>query len=220
MLATHGATYRDAHGELATVLTNDGVLLRLTLAGVELSGGDFDALEVVGAPDPAALARFTFLDGSLCAFALAFELPIAVVAHGLDVPATLAVQVEIGPPQASLSGTHRSLAFERVRLVLAVVDQRYAASADGSFEYALEELRRGVPPGWYLKVCYGCALSDYSPGGSGLFGTLMCFREHKAAYRRVTSKAALFRIGWGPSVQETHVCPEYEPRLPGTGYRG
>ena len=58
--------------------------------------------------------------------------------------------------------------------------------------------------------------------GHGLFGGLICFRGIKAEYRAVNSKAALFEIldRFTEQVQETHVCPEFERRTPGAGYRG
>ena len=50
----------------------------------------------------------------------------------------------------------------------------------------------------------------------------MCFRDAKPAYRAVTSKVQLFAIhdAFTEQVQETHVCPEWERRASGAGYRG
>jgi hypothetical protein len=51
---------------------------------------------------------------------------------------------------------------------------------------------------------------------------MLCFRGCKAEYRQVKSKGDLFRImdKLTGQVQETWLCPEYEHRAPGTGYRG
>jgi hypothetical protein len=71
-------------------------------------------------------------------------------------------------------------------------------------------------------MCFGCGLSDYSPLGHPLFGGLSCFRDNEIGYRSVRTKADLFRI-WETRtelVQETHLCPRFERRKPGTGYRG
>ena len=84
------------------------------------------------------------------------------------------------------------------------------------------DLQRQMPANTYLKACITCAFSDYSPDGSGSFGTLACFRGNKTGYRTVTGKKELFGI-WHTMtevVQETYPCPEFERRLPGTGYRG
>ncbi|MBA2544438.1 MAG: hypothetical protein H0V17_32650, partial [Deltaproteobacteria bacterium] len=84
------------------------------------------------------------------------------------------------------------------------------------------DLQQKLPEGGYLRACIGCGLSDYSPIGNGLFGGLACFRETKTAYRAVSTKTGLFAI-WDSLtefVQETYVCPEFERRRPGAGYRG
>jgi hypothetical protein len=54
-----------------------------------------------------------------------------------------------------------------------------------------------------------------------MFGGLTCFRDNKTGYRAVNSKSAMFQA-WGTMteyVQETYLCPEFEKRTPGTGYR-
>jgi hypothetical protein len=73
-----------------------------------------------------------------------------------------------------------------------------------------------------MKCCFNCAFSDYSPAGSGIFGDMLCFRDNKEEYFKVKDKWDLFRI-WETMtehVQETYLCPEFEKRIPGTGYRG
>lgn len=97
-----------------------------------------------------------------------------------------------------------------------------SAGTSGWFEDELLDIQRKLPAEVYLRACIGCGLSDYSPYGHGLFGNLACFRATKAAYRSVTNKHGLFAI-WSSAtgyVQETYLCPEFERRRPGTGYRG
>ena len=92
----------------------------------------------------------------------------------------------------------------------------------GWFEDEMLDVQNQLLPGAHLRACITCAYSDYGPVGHGLFGGLACFRDHKAEYRAVRSKADLFRI-WGTMtgfVQETYLCPQFERRQPGTGYRG
>jgi hypothetical protein len=98
----------------------------------------------------------------------------------------------------------------------------FSAKDRDDFEQALLDIARKLPEGMYMKTCFFCSFSDYSPAGSGLFGTLACFRDNKQAYLAVQSKHALFEI-WDTltgSVQETYHCDEFERRKPGTGYRG
>ncbi len=55
-----------------------------------------------------------------------------------------------------------------------------------------------------------------------MFGCMACFRDNKENYLQVSSKADIFRI-WDTLteyVQETYLCPEFQRRRPGTGYRG
>jgi hypothetical protein len=73
-----------------------------------------------------------------------------------------------------------------------------------------------------MRACFSCAFSDYSPAGHGLFGGLACFRGAKEEYAGVQDKRGIFEL-WSRRteyVQETHVCEEHRPRVPGTGYRG
>ena len=92
----------------------------------------------------------------------------------------------------------------------------------GTFEEGLLELQRQFPAETHFKNCFGCAFSDYSVYGNGLFGSLLCFRNHKEAYRKVSSKHEYLLImnEACETVQETHLCDEYETRPPHTGYRG
>lgn len=71
-------------------------------------------------------------------------------------------------------------------------------------------------------MCITCAYSDYSPYGHGLWGGMACFRNTKAEYLATKTKSDVFRI-WDSlteQVQETYHCPQWQPRIPGTGYRG
>ena len=92
----------------------------------------------------------------------------------------------------------------------------------GWFEGEMLDLQRQLPSDCFLKACINCAFSDYSPYGHSLFGWLACFRNNKIGYRDVSCKDVLFDV-WDTMtefVPETHLCPEFEKRMPGTGYRG
>ena len=73
-----------------------------------------------------------------------------------------------------------------------------------------------------MKACINCSFSDYSPGGHDGFGTLLCFRDNKDAYLAVKGKRDLFQLmhKMTECVQETYLCPEFQRRVPGAGYRG
>ena len=81
----------------------------------------------------------------------------------------------------------------------------------GFFEDALADIQRQMPRDIVLKACISCAYSDYHPAGSGLSGSLACFRDNKAAYLQVSGKRELFQV-WDTRtefVRETHLCPHY-----------
>ena len=89
------------------------------------------------------------------------------------------------------------------------------------------EIQAKLPDGVFMKACINCAFSDYSPYGHGLFGNMICFRANKAGYLALPSgedfeKDAYFAVLETVSemVQETHLCPEFQRRAPGMGYRG
>ena len=84
------------------------------------------------------------------------------------------------------------------------------------------DIQQQLPAGTYMKACINCAYSDYSPFGRYMTG-MMCFRHNKAAYLAVRDKWDLFRLTdevQPEYIQEFHLCPEFEGRRPGTGYRG
>ncbi|WP_256726952.1 DUF6304 family protein [Streptomyces acidiscabies] len=101
----------------------------------------------------------------------------------------------------------------------------HASEGLHDIESALHDIQRHLPSGTRLKACVACAWSDYSPAGSGLMGSLACFRDAKDAYRRVSGKHGpdgIFAC-WDlltEFVQETWVCGEFEQRVGDPGYRG
>jgi hypothetical protein len=211
--------YRDSVAEEAIALHNDGKTLRLRVRGIDFAGSDFDTLEPVRAPREATGAGFT-LDpsGTLCAFELSFSMPMPLVTPpSWDIWA-LQVRFALG----ALLPNGR-IASEVVELALEFQGQTFRSmGTSGWFEDELVDLQRRLPPGVYMLACINCAFSDYSPAGHGCFGGLACFRGAKEAYKKVNTKADLFQV-WDRMtefVQETYVCPEFERRRPGAGYRG
>ncbi|HJZ54297.1 MAG TPA: DUF6304 family protein [Gemmataceae bacterium] len=111
---------------------------------------------------------------------------------------------------------------------VAVNGQTYSSNGkSGWFEDEMLDVQRKLLPGTFMKACINCAFSDYSPYGHGLFGNMICFRANKAGYLALPSgedfsKDAYFDVlrTVSETVQETHLCPEFERRKPGIGYRG
>ena len=209
--------YSDARGTEASNLRNDGARLSVRLRAVTFCGPDFDSLEADSDSAPEALTNFEFQLGALCNCTIECKIPIPIVSGGKTTLCGLEMRLELGAPVAN-GGLDRGV------LTLSIhVEGRVFRSAGNSgwFEDELESLQSLLPSGAYLKACISCAHSDYSPYGQGLFGGMACFRNLKEEYSHVKDKFDLFKIlDMAEVVQETYLCPEFEKRLPNTGYRG
>ena len=210
-------TYSDAEGSEATTIANDSETLRLSMRGVEFVGRDFDSLEPTGAA-PEKLRRFTLNQGCLCSCRIGCRIPIPVHERGKLLEGSLSVELVLGDPAAN-GGLDR----EQLRIVLEYDGQQLAGSGtSGWFEDELLGIQAQLPEGVFIKACINCLYSDYNPSGHGLFGCMMCFRNLKAEYLKVTTKQEFWSVHGRQDrfVQETYLCPEFERRIPGTGYRG
>lgn len=218
MTATYPARYRDRSGEEWTTICNDGKRLTMVVRGVRFEGTDFDGFEPADAPAPEQLSSFAFLRGSLWYCAIEADMPLPVATPTGTADGLLTFELELGEALPT-----NQMDREQLTLSLAVGGQTYRSrGTSGWFEDELLDLQKQLPAGWFLRACITCAFSDYSPYGHGLFGNLACFRGNKDGYRRVSGKDDLFAV-WATMtgfVQETHLCPEFERREPGTGYRG
>jgi hypothetical protein len=213
--------YRDSAAEEVIALRNDGKTLSVRVRGIDFEGPDFDALQPMGDIREAAGAGFTLdSSGTLCSFELSFVMPMTVVTPLSREMGALRVRFALGAPLPIPNGRIDS---EVVELALEFQGQTFRSmGTSGWFEDELVDLQRRLPSGVYMLACINCAFSDYSPVGHGCFGGLACFRGAKEAYKKVNTKADLFQI-WDrltEFVQETYVCPEFERRSPGAGYRG
>ena len=215
--AIYPARYTDRHGEEQTTIANDGEGLTLVVRGVRFRGNDFDRFEPQDVPDPAALP-FRFLRGCLGFCTIEADIPLPIVTPAGIVDGLLTFELTLGEPLPT-----NQMDLERLKLILVVNGQSYSSRGQsGWFEGEMLDLQSKLPSGTFMKACLNCAFSDYSPYGHGLFGCLACFRGNKTGYRAVTGKDDLFEV-WDTMteyVQETHLCPEFERREPGTGYRG
>ena len=216
MFGIYSTKYRDRFGEETTTIYNDGKLLRMTLRGVEFQASMLDDWEPT--TEIAKSAPFCWQHGELCSYILDCEILVPIVESDRISSGTLRVHLELGDPRAD-GGIDR----EDLQLELIFAEQSFKASGKrGWFEDELSEIQTLLPDGTYLKSCFNCAFSDYNPAGFGIFGCMTCFRNTKQEYRSLTGKAAYFDLQdrMAEFVQETYLCPEFEKRVPNTGYRG
>lgn len=223
MTANYPARYRDRSGEELTAISNDGKTLTMAVRGVRFSGRDFDSFEPEDLSDPMRLSSFSFLLGCLCSCLIEADIPIPVVTPDGEASGLLTFELELGGPLPT-----GQMDRERLKLRLEADGGTYHSDGKtGWFEDEMLDLQRKLPPGTFMKACINCAFSDYSPCGHGLFGNMICFRANKAGYLALPSgedfeKDAYFDVMDTVSemVPEIHLCPEFERRAPGTGYRG
>jgi len=222
-MTTYPARYKDKFGEESTRILNDGDSLTMMVRGVRFNGNDFDGFEPQDVTGPAQLSSFTFLHGSLCFCVIEADIPMPVVTHSGIVDSLLTFELTLGEPQPT-----GQMSQERLKLWLKVNDQRYSSEGKtGWFEGEMLKLQSKLPIDTFMKTCINCAFSDYSPYGHGLFGNMICFRANKLGYLALSSVEDFDKDDYfdvmdtvSEMVQETHLCPEFERRDPGTGYRG
>jgi hypothetical protein len=212
-MQTFNGSFSDSNGTESIIFRNDGRTLRTRIRGCDFEGPNFDSLQPLSdAPG------FTFAHGALCGCTMVADLPILLSApEGIRHVIVLA-KMTFGQPdvRGSLDSQTLLLSMEQSEFNL------QSAGQSPHFEDELLSLNARLPAGFSLRACITCGLSDYSPAGSDLFGSLACFRGVKDKYRLVDSKTAIFAL-WPQiteHVQETHQCPEFEPRPKGRGYRG
>ena len=114
-----------------------------------------------------------------------------------------------------------------------VVVREFSLSIDGIcyksaektlyFEAALEDICKQIKENYYIKSCFTCQYSDYSPYGNDDYGLMLCFCRHKDDCLKVNSKDDFFSFLEGKDFdgrQETYLCEHYCLRNKASGYRG
>jgi hypothetical protein len=208
-------TYTDQVGRESIVFANDGTELRTTIRGVEFVGS---TPEMLWPTDAAALEGRVDLrlrNGTLWRCLITIEMPVVVVIDNQEVSGVVHLSHNLGHTAPA------SLAVPRLVLIHEGTPLEADAGRDSEFESALPRIEKQLPPGAFFKTCINCQYSDYSPGGSQEFGSLMCFRKMKSEYLAATTKNEWFTLGErAERTQETFLCQEFVRRRPGTGYRG
>ena len=218
MNESYPAKYRDKYGEEITSIHNDGKQLTMIVHGIIFTGNNFDSLQTAMPLDDPQLKTFTLYKGNLADCEIECDMPITAVTSNQTTLCNLHIHLKLGKPLSN-----GAIDNEALQLSIDFDGKSFASCGQhGWFEDELVELHQRLPEFVYLKCCFNCAFSDYSPAGSGLFGGLACFRDNKEQYLKVENKRDLFQI-WETMtdwVQETYLCAEFEKRVAGTGYRG
>ncbi len=92
-----------------------------------------------------------------------------------------------------------------------------SAANKADFEANLYDICRQMANEYYIKCCFTCQYSDYSPYGNDDFGCMLCYKEE---YLKVNGKDDHFEDKDCDIRQETYLCEEYAPRNKCPGDRG
>ena len=171
---------------------------------------------------------------SLQRYALNIEIPIQVVrtADSSEVEGILHVGYRYVPHEWLKAQSRYYCDDHRVWVDdLEVTDFRFCVDGeefsvfyeDLWFGENLKELVYILAPEYRLRCCFTCQWSDYSPYGADDFGTMLCYRAHKAEYLKVNDEYDYLEYVYGlpcEQRQETYVCPDYALRDQCGGYRG
>lgn len=107
---------------------------------------------------------------------------------------------------------------------LCIDGKEYSVTDDDlCFEDNLLKLCKMIKNEYTLKCCFTCQYSDYSPYGYDDYGTMLCYKNHKAECLKVNDKASYFQYLGELDCecrQETYLCDEYALRNQCRGYRG
>jgi len=170
-----------------------------------LSTDDMEAATNAGLPEDLG-------ESSAMPHQLSGDLPVLLEKEGEQIQAVVSFLLNEPPP------TWNDPDGKYLRLSITVDGQKYEVWHEW-FEDGLQRLEGELPEGVTFVCCVTCLYSDYSPAGHGLLG-MSCHRGAKAQYLAVRSKSDYFKVPRTEEVMETHVCPEFQRRIPGTGYRG
>lgn len=102
-----------------------------------------------------------------------------------------------------------------LQLTLRFMDITFKSKGKTSnFNIELADIQRNLPDGMFIKSCWNCALSEYSPITNLSYGGLGCFSENQELIKNVDSIRSLFRIWSSKSknVQETFLCDSFKLR--------
>jgi hypothetical protein len=190
-----------------------GYEFRTVIRGTLFWGYDFDGLEPADR-DAAKTAGFSLSQGGdLGDCILTGELPCSVNEAGRIVAGVVLFRLDLYPRHGADAYSPKNL-----QLTTTIGGERFEVTDDW-FEDGVLRLDKALPPEVQLVCCVTCLFSDYSPGGHGLMG-MSCHRDAKQQYLAVKSKRDYWSVPVTEEVMETYLCPQYQRRVPGTGYRG
>ncbi len=226
--------YTDSSGTVNTKIENgfneeSNFCLLLDISDVKFQGSSFDDFELIDkkAFSPTQLQRFTLnklkyhnsedFEFELCNCRLEVLIPVEIIETNNCKVSKLELRMELKLGKPKSNG---GIDFENATFSINIHNTQYSSAAD-MMEEGLENLQNQFDDKYAFKNCFGCLYSDYSPYGSGFFGSMQCFRDKKEAYLKANEKMEYIILtdeGF-ITVQETYLCEDYKRRKKNTGYR-
>ncbi len=211
-------TYQDQHGMINTHFLSDGSTLQIKLRGLTFQGTSFDALE---GPVNEQLFNYDHFNPPVstalltdCRFEL--SLPIQLLHRQEQREQTLLAKIQVGKSWEGEAVSAIILQLQLDEQLITAKDQ------DGFFETALIHLQQKLPDDISLNCCLSCRHSHYFPGGNGMFGDLICFRNAQNELASIHDKSSLLEVlekhqktATLFEVQETFLCASFQNIRPG-----
>jgi hypothetical protein len=216
------AKYADKNGECETTIRNNWKILRMSVRSVEFCGSSFDNFRPAENTSKQVMDSFDFdSHGELSDFQIECEVPVRIFENDEESAAGLNIRFE------RKTGKNQSEDdVYDLLLTLRYKGQNIQSKVYSDFEDCLGEIKTQLgklEKSPVLKCCFGCALSDYSVYGHGIFGDLICFKNLKERYLNMKTHYDYYDLLEETNldyVQEIYLCSEYQARRPHTFYRG
>lgn len=207
------AIYKDKFGIEHSEFRSDASELNIKLRGIEFEGFCFETLE--GKVDESKFEYLKYADGSgdltNCEFDV--EIPIKINDDGKLSEGLIKASIKI----REISQKEKIDEFG-VQLTLSSKYGEFSNPKryDG-FERALNNIQDQLPDKIEMQICLSCKYSNYTPGGNGMFGGILCFKGWGERVSEIVDKASLFKLrnkGLMENkifeTQETYDCDEHQ----------
>jgi hypothetical protein len=173
--------YKDKFGISSAVLQNDYSRLLLYTRDCVAEGYQFDDFSLIKGEK--SLFDYSS-DMSLTNYSLDLDFNVLISNKGAE----YTNDVKLNFKKRSTPEPFQSVALETI-----IDNVKYESNVNtGVFEDALLSLNKKLPKNCYFKICFNCSFSDYFYGGSGCFGSMLCFKDISDDYLKVKTKAQAY----------------------------
>ncbi|MCM1506228.1 MAG: DUF6304 family protein [Ruminococcus flavefaciens] len=167
-------------------------------------------------------------------YSLDVEIPVHVFRKADNAEITGTINISLHLVKHDMKKPHGIILCNGVRIYCddVIVDD-FSLCVDGKsyhsekntidFETALSDICGKIKQDYYIKSCFTCQYSDYSPYGQNGFGGIMCYRECKENCLKVHGRNDYHKyLEEQPFTfqEETYLCSEYDLRNKCGGIRG